>query len=1566
MKKISKIKFALFILILSAGFMLSNNAWALDTGLAVLSQSGLGTRDLRVIVMSIVNVALGFLAVIAVLLILYGGFVWMTAAGNEQKIETAKRILVNAVIGLLIILLSFAITTFILNQLLEATGVRDVCTDTNNPGDIEPCADNPPGCPRERVCQTDGYWGDCYISDQLDPQCPALPQCIVYRIIPDAPLPTRYPRNTAVDVEFNYDVSSFNANSILVTDTATGTGVTGTITQISGRRLRFIPDTPCPSPYGSLFCFDSNSDFNIQVQNVNCGGYAVTCPDCDAEFHTSDIIDLAEPTIDIVEAHYCENNFPPDDIVAAQVADDVGIRRVDFFYNTGTGPLSILPSWYGSPTAPFDTSAAADTSWQTTGLAAGTPVTISATVEDFDLHQASDSFNTTILAEHCCNNLQDSDELGTDCGGNDCAACDGSACDFDTATPACQPDDDSCASGFCETTSCTCQSRPQIDYISPADPGSLDTYDDDTPYGPPGSMITIFGSGFGSYVSGNSRVDFSSGAGWVQAQLASSVNPACGNVWQDNQIIAIVPAGSDANAVIRVTEGESGFNMQDLSNDGFGRIINLFTVGGNARPGICALVPPNGVFEDLIDIEGAGLTGFVSTDRVSFGEIDGTDPSGVSNTTLSGAGVPNLSVGTTVRTWVEISGQPSNALNFYVNNPDLIPIIYDFNPKSGPAGTYVTITGDNFGNFRGAGSVSFGAVEAIYDFPAECRDKTWTDTQIIVKVPALSVLDDYVITVINNDLFPDTTSDLADPDFEFNDDFLPPGICLMSPDNGPAGRSTVVYGENFNSVVESVVFSQERTDDVITINVPGGDKAEYITDVEVQLGSITGPVVARDTDVPGDSNPYQFIVGDCTEGTNTCGGTTPECCFGGPYKGSCMEQGECTPKASRSFYLWQFTTGSPGPQVIELCNRQDDCQLGYCQEDAGVTCRNDLDCPLDSETNQNTACLSSFSSPTPWSERDSDIPVNAVVSARFSQDMRDSTVNTSNIIVQECSGAPVNGTLSVFQWPWQGDKAEGFIFTPSAAFNPATCYRVTLTIGLQNSSGSALAEEYVWEFTTRNNSDLGNIGCVSCEPSLKTMTFRGQTENYAGMAYDENQVCVVLDATQYGWVWETDPPPPGPPYYASITSNDADGDSLTDPLQQAEAISESMPDYTEIISSVPDAGQSGICELYTDFSTPVIIDRWPDCASACLNAETGAAFSRALDLATVISGNLGLYTCFGDSSCSDLSSPVSITEPVYFESQYNTCGDAVLDMYEECDDGNIISGDGCSDNCLNEGSIYTCGSDGDRDGSLTDIFEDCDDGNRVSGDGCSSLCLNEGADSAGSGGSCGNGSLDPGEECETGELNCTTRCLHAGATDTERYEIYFYPLATYNNGLFIPGSYYRVVFSDNILSDEGISLGNLNFDSDADNINDSYSWIFRAQEDFSLCALSRVAVNPGNITLPTNVIHKYRGVPYSTPDLCSPQYGQRLNPYTYEWTWISTQPSAADIITDAGVLGSDGGNLRDACGNMVIEAGEECDDGNISSGDGCSDNCLNEGSTYSCGVSGNQAINPGFEIIVAP
>ena len=104
----------------------------------VNAEVGLGTTDIRIVIARVIRIALSFLGIIAVSLMIYAGFIWMTSNGDPTKIKKAQGIMINAAVGLVIILSSLAITQFILSRLLEATGAGGPGTTSSPSGIITP------------------------------------------------------------------------------------------------------------------------------------------------------------------------------------------------------------------------------------------------------------------------------------------------------------------------------------------------------------------------------------------------------------------------------------------------------------------------------------------------------------------------------------------------------------------------------------------------------------------------------------------------------------------------------------------------------------------------------------------------------------------------------------------------------------------------------------------------------------------------------------------------------------------------------------------------------------------------------------------------------------------------------------------------------------------------------------------------------------------------------------------------------------------------------------------------------------------------------------------------------------------------------------------------------------------------------------------------------------------------------------------------------------------------------------------------------------------------------------
>lgn len=123
MTRKNKIIIAIFCFF--GAFLAVHFVGAADFGLVEVG-NGLGgtlsSDDPRLMVGRVIQIILSFLGVIAVLLVMYAGFLWMSSDGEEEKIRNAKTILRNASIGLLIVLSAWGITTFIISRLSDAIG----------------------------------------------------------------------------------------------------------------------------------------------------------------------------------------------------------------------------------------------------------------------------------------------------------------------------------------------------------------------------------------------------------------------------------------------------------------------------------------------------------------------------------------------------------------------------------------------------------------------------------------------------------------------------------------------------------------------------------------------------------------------------------------------------------------------------------------------------------------------------------------------------------------------------------------------------------------------------------------------------------------------------------------------------------------------------------------------------------------------------------------------------------------------------------------------------------------------------------------------------------------------------------------------------------------------------------------------------------------------------------------------------------------------------------------------------------------------------------------------------
>lgn len=127
-----KIFFLLFIFALTAIILVLPAEAQIDYGLdETINAVGTdkivkeNTKDPSLIIGSAIGYVLSFIGTIFMIAIIYGGFLWMTAKGNESQVDKAKTIMRNSIIGFVVVALAYVISTTVLNALFDIAGVTE-------------------------------------------------------------------------------------------------------------------------------------------------------------------------------------------------------------------------------------------------------------------------------------------------------------------------------------------------------------------------------------------------------------------------------------------------------------------------------------------------------------------------------------------------------------------------------------------------------------------------------------------------------------------------------------------------------------------------------------------------------------------------------------------------------------------------------------------------------------------------------------------------------------------------------------------------------------------------------------------------------------------------------------------------------------------------------------------------------------------------------------------------------------------------------------------------------------------------------------------------------------------------------------------------------------------------------------------------------------------------------------------------------------------------------------------------------------------------------------------------
>ena len=465
-----------------------------DLGLQYATATGLTTTDIRTTIARVISIFLGLLGIIAVGLILYAGFVWMTAAGNEEKILQAKKIMTNAVIGLVIIMSAFGIVQFILRAITGADQNGGQGGDGGAGGGGF------------------GAGGSAFM---------------VQRTMPAGPGPGQkgWPKNYSIIVSFNGPVSEASVNSASfivkrcdqrvdgqVPANFTCDTVVSGIPKVEGNRIIFNPDsTPIKEEGDKVTFFEGNYWYSVEVKggvsglesnvlrDTNDPGRVLRCvyppgvkiSDTSSSASTlcarvvafNNMVDITPPAVTVRVPQsppgYCGASIP----VEAQATDDFLPARVDFRIIDDAGvdqSAALKPVAYAENDLYLNPLDIRSIHIDTATLIAGKTYILTATPQDGVPQTgttASTSFRTKL--PQCCSGEcgpPDKSQCGR-CSADDCPPADQACIDAAKCTK-----NEDCASEMCVDGKCV--NFPVIDSVTPVSAGS-------------GSPVTIKGRFFG-------------------------------------------------------------------------------------------------------------------------------------------------------------------------------------------------------------------------------------------------------------------------------------------------------------------------------------------------------------------------------------------------------------------------------------------------------------------------------------------------------------------------------------------------------------------------------------------------------------------------------------------------------------------------------------------------------------------------------------------------------------------------------------------------------------------------------------------------------------------------------------------------------------------------------------------------------------------------------------------------------------------------------------------------------------------------------------------------------------
>ena len=779
--KIIKNIFFSIILLLGMFLLFKTNVFAQDAfGLNRIGGSlDLPATDIRLIIAQIIRAILGLLGIIALGLMLYGGFVYMTSAGNEEKVGQARKILINAAIGIMIILSALAIAQFVINQLSDATGFGDGNGDNLSCRDLKYVLENRDEC-------------ESVFCREFPTLCSCEDKHFVVQSITPKTTNTQM-NNAVIRVTFSRKLQNMSSNEIKNYLTILRNNVTSTEEfsfEVLGRELAdansliqatYIGETKCEDstsclPAGTYQVIVSPNIKDIDGYNLelktSCGDFSA-----EAEFTvtTSAVKDSLAPiltplVVEMVNKSGVREEIADDRLPVGSAyyfgtseSDESGAGYVGLTLNNGSFE-NLGERIYGYFNGPASTSdAPIDNPYNFSqrvffpeNLIVPQRISLTLRGNDIDSKFAEVTSTYMLVGAHCKDRIKNGNETGTDVGGS-CGGGDGASCH----------DDLDCAYSFkCidpvgagNVNDKICRPFPLIENVEPMDGGA-------------GNWVTILGRNFGSTkgkvsfgIDKNQDGEVSAGD-WLDVNLAD-----CGegtNVWHDQWVIIEVPADIDldrnflsdiklesaktltiAGESIKPSDDTAGLTTPEWGvmpgpNDGW------FLKNDAIRPGLCAITPGEAESKAQVVIQGKGLGDTQSGSTMKFGGVQAIIVGAGWSDAVVRSFVPVLSAGK-VGVVATVNGENSNGVPFEILSDGSVktPIISSIDPVTTTPGSLITIYGSNFGSsghvYLAGNSNDAKACAINYDstkckelttvgLPPQCSEN-WQDTQVIVNIP---------------------------------------------------------------------------------------------------------------------------------------------------------------------------------------------------------------------------------------------------------------------------------------------------------------------------------------------------------------------------------------------------------------------------------------------------------------------------------------------------------------------------------------------------------------------------------------------------------------------------------------------------------------------------------------------------------------------------------------------------------------------------------------------------------------------------------------------------------------